>query len=196
MHMYFQDILLQHSGVTLLSNYYLYQQRFAEERKNIPVVWTMSQDQVSVLLLRQTETNDLDSDALSICVANCHWAYKDLDLQTSLKMRVFIFLCSSCWHQRDGSSTPVCSGNKLSQGLIVLCMAGTTILITSHKGVIWLIFHPAACDFLIPSAVVLVYRWVDLEWCLELIQWEAWAHTSGSIPTHLHSSIITLLREM
>lgn len=70
MHMYFQDILLQHSGVTLLSNYYFYQQRFAEERTNIPVVWTMSQDQISVLLLRQTETNDSDSDALSICVAN------------------------------------------------------------------------------------------------------------------------------
>lgn len=149
---------------------------------------------VNFQLCCRTETSPLDWNSQSVHVTNALWVYRDLELQTSLKICVFIPLCPSCIHQRGHSSTSVRSGNKPPQGLIVRAWARTTVSVANlPQGSDVANIHPDAFDFLSPSAVVLIYSRADWKWCLEWVQRKVWTHTSGSIPRHLHHSIITLL---
>lgn len=91
-------------------------------------------------------------------MTNALQVHKDLELQTSLKICVFIPLCPSCFHQRGNSSTSVRSGNKPPQGLIAYAGARTAVSVANlPQGSDVANIHPDAFDFLSPSAVVLIY---------------------------------------
>lgn len=102
-----------------------------QKRKQISqLTGLMSQGQFSVLP-QNWDKSLLDSNSQSVRLTNAHWVYKDSELQMSLKIWVFIPLCPSCSYQSGDSITSGCSGNKPSQGLIVLVWARTTVSVAN-----------------------------------------------------------------
>lgn len=105
---------------------------------------------VNFLFCCWTETNPLDWNSQSVHVTNALQVYRDLELQMSLKIYVFIPLCPSYFHQRGDCSTSVSSGNKSTQGLIVHAWARTTVSVANFpQGSDVANIHP---DALISSA--------------------------------------------